>query len=502
MLKYLHYIFLLLTLLLVNCVSEEDIFSEEIRTPIETSIILSTFDYIKNTTDQSEKCFEFIFPISILDNKENNITFFNKDGLGEFNALQSNNFFPCSITFPFKVKPKDANELSINNIDEFSNLLETCNITSLNKRIFNETNCFEFEYPIEIVSETNKNNKLVIANEDQLNEFATNPTFEYPITTYPLKSNQGAIITNKFEHLTVLNDCEIALENKVCPDFMIQTIDFGTESSILNFIIRPENDKVPTTTEWSIDGEIIEDETRAFLQYDFFELIFSSEIENERFEVCAKTSFEDCTIEKEVCIIASFEEDIDEACKKDIDFIATEDPTTPGLFNFEALFISDDPTTTTYIWSVNGEPTGDIFNVSSFQFTQPGIFAVCLVAREIGAECATENSSFPSACKIITINDDLSAFNCRPSVNLFSEKDTTTPGKYNFQAIYESLDLTKITYTWSLDNRIVIGNDTNEFSSTFLNSNTHEVCVIVNNPECPEDTLIRQCEIITVTDND
>ena len=503
MLKYVHYIFLFALLLTVSCVSEEDVFNDESGTPVETSLMLSFLDYLQSTDDQSEKCFEFIYPFSILDNSENNITLINKDGLSEFINIQSDKFFSCSMVLPFKIKPRDADEVTVTNIDVFFNLLETCNIPLLNERIFNETNCFDYQYPIEIVSEINMNNKLVINSDEQLNNFVANPTFKYPITSYPIKSNQGTIISNKYQHMVILNDCEIAVENKVCPDFMIETIDFGTESDILNFIIRPENSKIPIATEWSIDGEIIEGETRAFLQFDFFNLLFSPETPRNVFEICAKTSFEDCTIEKEVCIITNFDNEVNQACGKDIDFITTEDPTTPGLLNFEAIFESDDPSTTNYVWIVDGDPIGDIFNTSSFQFTEPDLYSVCLIAREAGLECVGSTNSFPRVCKIITINDDLSPFNCSQRLDLFYEKDFfTTLGKFNFEAIYQSLDPTKTTYTWSLNNRIVIGNDTNKFSNTFANPNNYEICVTVNNPECPEDILIRECEIITVTESD
>ncbi|WP_010523366.1 hypothetical protein [Aquimarina agarivorans] len=500
--KYLRSIFVLFYCLVTSCVTEEDAFDKDISNPEKTSFVLSVFDYYQVNDNNPSKCFEFIYPFSVASNKNNRINFSAKQGMNDFFNLQNSKFFANSVVFPFNVVLLDGTLLTVENRKDFEELLSTCEIPSFTTRTFTETDCVQFEYPVEVISETNSDQKVTITDSETLASFASNPTLEFPVISYPVNTNFGTTINSEFEHLTLLNDCQTAIENSVCPEFEIEVVDFGDAFEILNFLIETENDKIPTETIWTVNGEVIDGESRPFLQFDFTDLNNRSRFGELRYDVCAKAFFEDCLIEREVCVVANFESEVNENCLKDIDFLITTTD-VPGLLNFEALFEPEDEDNTSYVWTVGGEPIGEIFKKVSFQFDNPGIYFLCLSAREIGLDCnSNQGNNFPTKCIRIGIDENLAPITCQTLVFILPTISNSEEGRYNYEADYSALDQSEIVYTWSLDNRIVPDVTTNKVSFNFNNPQTYEICVAVSNPNCPEDTEIRRCVTTVVRPED
>lgn len=148
-----------------------------------------------------EDCFEFNFPLDVIDEEGNVIT------INGFEDLFYNDSV-VDFVYPFTVTLADGSELTINSSEEFDDLynecydIETCDDCT--------ENCFEIIFPINLIQEDGT--VTTINDEDELYDFFENlgpsqfVTLTYPINV-ELSDGTQVAVNNDEEFDQLLSDC-------------------------------------------------------------------------------------------------------------------------------------------------------------------------------------------------------------------------------------------------------------------------------------------------------
>lgn len=154
--------------------------------------------------------FDFVYPITLSYNNGTVITVASFNGLIEVLANENENLYIEGISFPFQVVlTSDGSTVTVDNEDEFWDLIDTLNIETMDDFVFSSL-CFDFVYPFSLVTQNNQT--IVIANQSELLALFTNPNtetiildFVYPFSV--ISNNQTVVINDAYEFFELNSDC-------------------------------------------------------------------------------------------------------------------------------------------------------------------------------------------------------------------------------------------------------------------------------------------------------
>ncbi len=396
--KSIYYI-LLLFFLASACVEENDVFEKNIIQTSESNLAITMLDYVTNT-DSADVCFNLIYPIIFTTNKENNVTYLNQIALNEAVTFLSNDFFINAVLFPFDVKLRNGQLLTIANDTDLSNLLQNeCEIPSFISRVFPDNDCLQYRYPIRIF----ENEKSIIVNS--LNEIPdalsnlnnTNTFINYPITT-----TNGLVINNQFEHLVLLNICENNVTTPIIPENLCSEMNLNINTSnasntLYNYTLENQNGTIESI-KWFIDGMLIENQNDTVFDFRV--------VQNGVYEICAEATLLNCNTPIRVCTITAVS-DIIQACSPNVELLIDKNELVPGNYRFTASYTSIDIEAVRYTWNIDTLPNGmsvdNPSNTFDFTFTEPGDFTVCVSINDIN--CPT-NSFFLFDCESVIVTPE------------------------------------------------------------------------------------------------
>ena len=406
------------------------------------------------------------FPIQLVYNTEQVISIDNFDGLGEIANSQSSVFFIKSIVFPFTANIDSDEPTVINNLDEYSELLDSCNIPSLRNTLLEKSLlCFELEYPLTILNTSSE--EEVIESDEDFTVFLEGTNSDFILEfLYPITVNEDIEINNNFELYNSLNSCTIidCLE-----------IDLDSEEIDTNlFTFEVEVDPLQQNTiSWSINGEIQLNEIGTIFDHQFFN--------TDTYEVCVTvlTANEACIEPRIICEtitidcptfgIANSTED-DREYLFSIDNLGTDDESFDDLIDVASI-----------VWTVQQENNAPlVFNrlgtiAASFEFPETGTYEIC-VTSDGTDECEIDLCT--------TINADI----C-PIIEISEELIDTAENRSTFRFTASGVDR---EYLWDLSEGFdpdAVSGDNGEFLEVDFSNGSHEICVSVASPECSRERV-------------
>ncbi len=188
---------------------------------------------VSTSFNQDSLCFQFVYPIQLIYNTQNNITVNGFNGLVEVLNNQSSQLYITGIVMPFQVTVNGQTQ-TINTQSELISLLEFCDFTLINEEIENSF-CFDIVFPIYITSETGQN--VAINNIQDFLTFLSTQTNVYqaeivfPITV--IYQNNQVIIHNLYEFYEMANNCSTSscscyhVYNPVCIQTPNGVVEYG-----------------------------------------------------------------------------------------------------------------------------------------------------------------------------------------------------------------------------------------------------------------------------------
>lgn len=368
------------SLMLQSCVDEDDLELPEPGEEIEYDQSVGVISLLRaiergNLTDEND-CFELFFPINLQFNNDIPITISDFGGLIDVANSVNSDLFINRIEFPITIS-KIGTTKDLNNEQELVEALDFCEIPTLRDEFDHfYTQCFDFQYPIQMVSSANDtvtiNSKGEYFEFEFIQGFDKQPQFIYPLTVDYYNDRADRVINNAFELFVAFDEC-----NK-CPNlsFDYEILEGTTYEFVADF---EEIDEI-SGFDWWVDGEFIERDGRD-VQGDN-ELIKT--FESGFHEVCIKVASEedDCVAGVEYC--KTFE--VEDPCP----FLFFEyDQINNFTYLFEAAFEAKDEIEYSWVIIHNDDliyfeeegPDGD--DRLEFQF-EPGDYKVCIEAEPEG----------------------------------------------------------------------------------------------------------------------
>lgn len=359
------------------CVSEDDLDFPD-PDPIEdyeSSIaIISLLRAVeKGYISEENTCFELLFPMELQFNNDIQITVEDFAGLTEVATSVTSDLHIDGIAFPFIVRKGGVIRTNSDESD-FIEILELCEIPTLREEVDHfYTQCFDFEYPIQMVDVDD--NVVTINNQEAYFDFELEQGFdEQPVFIFPLaitqyRENVLKSIDNAFEFFTAFDNC------KKCPRLFF-SYDL-LQGSTYEFVADFDGITDISGYDWWIDGRFIErDGVDAQGDNRLVETF-----ESGWHEVCIKVASEadDCVAGVEYCETFF----VEDPCPF-VSFTATQ--INDFTYLFEANFEAKDRIEYTWVVYQNSDliafetegPDGD--NQFEFQF-DPGSYVVCVEAE-------------------------------------------------------------------------------------------------------------------------
>lgn len=372
-----HLTFMCILLFVFSCVDEDvlDLPPDESEDELtESTAIISLLRGVQREqlSEQSD-CFSLLYPIKLGYNNGLTITIENFSGLYEVATNQTSGQHINEVEFPFTVSKLGAVR-TIEDEDSLLDLLDDCEIPTFRDELdFFYTQCFDFDYPIEMV---NLNEDIVTINSQEeyfdfefQQGFEEQPIFIYPLDVFKYSEDRTIPIENDFELFQIFDGC------KKCPNLFFESALL--EGTLYQFTAAfPEKDQIPY--DWFIDGEKIESDGIGG------DNIFTREFESGTYEICMKTRLEndDCfegiaycetiTVE-DPCPFIFFES---EAINNNTYLFTANFPLQDEIEYSWAIYINDDR-----IFFEEEGPDGD--DLLEFQFDF-GTFNVCIEAEVSG----------------------------------------------------------------------------------------------------------------------
>ncbi|MFY0598545.1 MAG: hypothetical protein JXR03_02660 [Cyclobacteriaceae bacterium] len=458
-------------IVLQSCVDNNLEFPED--DPIETTesiAIISLLNYLDNQSiDNPQTCFDFIYPLHLGYSSGFSISINNLDGLLEASRGQEITFFVNSLSFPI-LATFDSQIRSIDNESDFVSILKECSIPTLREDMVESyLQCFDFNFPIEIIE--NESILEVTKQEDYESLLDQDEDFElafvFPLSMEVFSKDQDVSASNYFELYQVLNECD------GCPAL---SFEIEQETDLKYKFITDFDDSF--RFDWYIDDRLIPTDTPLD--------ILEEEFEPGTYEICIKSTTNECALGVEFCDVLV----VEDPCP----FLSFEiaDSSDPFQYVLSADFPKMDEIT--YTWKVFDTETDKL---EEFELEEPGgdnKFEIELLPGEYEACIFIENDLCDGQefCKQLIVEEAC------PS--LFFEETRTEENNWKFIAEFEGMNELE-SYEWRIDGEWVESEGTLNEGDNFLywdfqEEGTYEVCLFAETTECPSGT--EYCEQIFV----
>ncbi len=363
-----------------SCLEEGDAFP---NTFPEEQLMLGT-TALPALLNESQTCFDFVFPIRLQTNQNNFVTISNENDLNSFINSQSNSFHTTAIVIPFEIAIN--NEVKTVNISsEYDNLVSDCSLQTISdiSRKFND-DCITITFPIEL---TNNNETFIINSDTELVDHLTsfqNSQINYPITVKEKLELSPIEVNNDFELFQSLNNCIV---NKECSNYIVELTPLTENIQSDSYIVatRIINDELFIDVDlreqlryrWSVDGM-----ERPNLTGPNAVITVT---ENGIYEVCVITRLDDCPEVKEcTTLVVNTTLFSDECDDLQIDTLNLGD--NEYLFTIPEAF---QERYSSFAWEVNDSLQNQNTNNFSFDGFAPGFYFICVTG--VGDECQQNN---------------------------------------------------------------------------------------------------------------
>jgi hypothetical protein len=221
-LKLILTLFAVLALFFKSCSSNEDLF--EIEKSSALRMFLREMKVANNisgrtSSDDSDMCFEFVYPLTLAYNTGTTVTVSNETELIAVLESETNQLYINGIAFPFNlIAPGSTTPITISNESEFWSVINACNMNTYDDYIA-PGSCYSFVYPFSFLM--NNNQTVTINNDQELIDLATQSSDDSYIVNlvYPFSVNNNNTITqinNEYEFAQLNDDCSSS--NCNCPE--------------------------------------------------------------------------------------------------------------------------------------------------------------------------------------------------------------------------------------------------------------------------------------------
>lgn len=189
----------------------------------------------RNSSDDSDMCFEFVYPITLSYNDGNTVVVANENELLSILENESSELYIDGISFPFDILVAGSTAaVTIADEEAFWNAIENCDMDTYDDSI-NENDCFTFVYPFSLV--TNNNQTIVITSESALLNILDDDNVDNYIVdfVYPFSviiNNETVQVVNAYEFEELIEDCYFSdcncpdIDAPVCVNYDGETIEF------------------------------------------------------------------------------------------------------------------------------------------------------------------------------------------------------------------------------------------------------------------------------------
>lgn len=358
-------------------------------------------------------------------------------------------------------------------------------VISMLDYIINSNNsdaCFSLNYPV--IFSTNKKNNVTYINQNALNEatsfldndfFINAILFPFDVT---LDNGQLITISDNADLLNLLeNECDM-------PSFISRAFP---ENDCLQYrypVRLSDNEKNIVINNQNEITEALSNLNSAITFFNYPVTTTNGLVINNQFEhlviinICKNNSIP-----------------VNQCSEMDLNIQTTN--TTPTSYTY--TLDNQNNTIESVKWFVDGTLIENQNNVIfDFRIVQNGVYEIC-------SEINLFNCETPiNLCTTTAVSDIIQA--CSPNVELLIDKNELIPGNYRFSAVYTSIDIESVRYTWNVDglpNGMSIDDPSNTFTFTFTETGTYTVCVNINDINCPTNSFfLFDCESVVVTPED
>jgi hypothetical protein len=172
----------------------------------------------RTSSDDSDMCFEFVYPITLSYNDGTTIVVASENELLSILENESSELYIDGISFPFDILVAGSTvAVTIADEEAFWNAIENCDMDTYDDSI-SENDCFTFVYPFSLV--TNNNQTIVISSESALLNILDDDNDDYIVDfVYPFSviiNNETVQVDNAYEFEELIEDCSSS--NCNCPD--------------------------------------------------------------------------------------------------------------------------------------------------------------------------------------------------------------------------------------------------------------------------------------------
>lgn len=171
------------------------------------------------SSDDSNMCFEFVYPITLSYNNGTTVAVSNQVELFSILENETDELYIDGISFPFEIiVAGSTSPVTIASEEGFWEVIQTCDMDTYDD-VIGEGPCYTFVYPFSLM--TMNNQVIVVTSEQALynlidddNEDNYIVDFVYPFSV--VSNNETIQIDNAYEYEQLMNDC--VASNCNCPD--------------------------------------------------------------------------------------------------------------------------------------------------------------------------------------------------------------------------------------------------------------------------------------------
>ena len=173
-----------------------------------------------NTSDDSEMCFDFVYPITLSYNTGTIVVVNSFEEIVTLLETETEDNYLEGIAFPFQViSAPDGTITTINTEDDFNNLVVDCGYDTYDDTM-DDSDCFELIYPFSVVNLQNQ--VTVINNETELNNVLDSlddndhllPVFPFSV----MQNGQIVVLNNEYELYELADSCDDDDDDCVCTE--------------------------------------------------------------------------------------------------------------------------------------------------------------------------------------------------------------------------------------------------------------------------------------------
>lgn len=231
-LKLILVLFVVSITIFQSCSSNDDSVNTEKSTALRMFLReMKTANNISGRTssDDSNMCFEFVFPITLSYNNGTTVSISSQIDLISILETETDELYIEGIAFPFDILiAGNTSPVTITSEEGFWEVIQTCDMDTYDD-VVGEGPCYTFVYPFSLM--TINNQVIVITSEQALynlidddNEDNYIVDFVYPFSV--VSNNETIQIDNAYEYEQLMNNC--VASNCNCPDvYQPVCVDIG-----------------------------------------------------------------------------------------------------------------------------------------------------------------------------------------------------------------------------------------------------------------------------------